>query len=48
MIPPVAAVAAIVVGRVGFGSLELDDGRGEAAFWVLPDARARTPSGRLA
>lgn len=31
----------VVIGRVGFGSLELDEGRAEAAFWVLPDARGR-------
>ena len=31
----------LVVGRVGFGSLELAEGRGEAAFWVMPSARGR-------
>jgi [ribosomal protein S5]-alanine N-acetyltransferase len=30
-----------VVGRVGFGSLQPAEGRGEAAFWVMPDARGR-------
>mgnify|MGYP003288231959 CR=1 FL=1 len=31
----------LVVGRVGFGSLEPAEGRGEAAFWVMPSARGR-------
>jgi RimJ/RimL family protein N-acetyltransferase len=31
----------VVAGRVGFGSLDLVAGRGEAAFWVLPAARGR-------
>jgi RimJ/RimL family protein N-acetyltransferase len=31
----------LVIGRVGFVSLDLAAGRGEAAFWVLPDARGR-------
>jgi [ribosomal protein S5]-alanine N-acetyltransferase len=30
-----------VVGRVGFRDLDLAQGRGEAAFWVLPSARGR-------
>jgi ribosomal-protein-alanine N-acetyltransferase len=30
-----------VVGRVGFHQLDLVQGRGEAAYWVMPSARGR-------
>jgi [ribosomal protein S5]-alanine N-acetyltransferase len=35
-----------VLGRVGFRSLNLVDGRAEAAYWVLPHARGRGVAGR--
>ncbi len=31
----------LVIGRVGFRALDLPQGRGEAAYWVLPSARGR-------
>lgn len=31
----------LVIGRVGFRALDLTEGRGEAAYWVLPSARGR-------
>jgi ribosomal-protein-alanine N-acetyltransferase len=30
-----------VIGRVGFRELDLREGRGEAAYWVLPPARGQ-------
>ena len=35
-----------VVGRIGFGGLNLTDGLGEAAYWVVPAARGRRIAAR--
>jgi RimJ/RimL family protein N-acetyltransferase len=31
----------VLLGRVGFRALDLNEGHGEAAYWVLPSARGR-------
>jgi ribosomal-protein-alanine N-acetyltransferase len=36
----------VLVGRVGFRVLDLADGFGEAAYWVVPAARGRSIAGR--
>lgn len=36
----------VLVGRVGFRTLNLDEGSGEAAYWVVPGARGRGIAGQ--
>lgn len=36
----------VLFGRVGFRALDLNDGDGEAAYWVLPSARGRGVAAR--
>lgn len=38
--------AADVVGRVGFRTLHLDEGRAEVAYWIAPPARGRRLAAR--